>query len=87
MRSCNPMTSAPAPRESAIKPVPYPAAPVGEPSRTCRHHLTPPPVQRGGTNVPERVKAFFLFGPCTARFSFGKTKREMGGALPSHQHG
>ena len=23
----------------------------------------------------------------TARFSFGKTKREMGGALPSHQHG
>ena len=27
------------------------------------------------------AEAFFLFGPCTARFSFGKTKREMGGAL------
>ena len=26
------------------------------------------------------AEAFFLFGPCTARFSFGKTKREMGGA-------
>ena len=24
--------------------------------------------------------AFFLFGPCTARFSFGKAKRETGGA-------
>ena len=32
------------------------------------------------------AEAFFLFGPCTARFSFGKTKREMGGALPSYQH-
>ena len=29
------------------------------------------------------AEAFFLFGPCTARFSFGKTKREMGGALPA----
>ena len=32
------------------------------------------------------AEAFFLFGPCTARFSFGKTKREMGGAFPSYQH-
>ena len=30
MRFCNPLTSAPAPRESAFKPVPHPAAPVGE---------------------------------------------------------
>ena len=74
MRPCTPMTSAPAPRESAFKFPPHPAAPVGRPSRTRRHHLTPTPVQRGGTKVPERVKAFFLFGPCTARFSFGKTK-------------
>ena len=29
----------------------------------------------------------FLFGPCTARFSFGTTKEKWGGALPSHQHG
>ena len=80
MRSCTPLTSAPAPRESTAKSLRHHAAPVGEPSRTRRHHLTPTPVQRGGTKVPERVKAFFLFGPCTARFSFGKTKREMGGA-------
>ena len=28
MRFCNPLTSAPAPRESAFKPVPHPTAPV-----------------------------------------------------------
>ena len=44
MRFCNPLTAAPAPRESAFKPVPHPAAPVGEPSQTRRHHLTPTPV-------------------------------------------
>ena len=33
--------------------------------------------QRGGTKVPERDNAF-LFGPCTARFSFGKTKEKWG---------
>ena len=55
MRFCTPTQDAPAPRESAIKPVSYPAAPVGRPSQTRRHHLTPPPVQRGGANAPERV--------------------------------
>ena len=33
------------------------------------------------------AKAFFSFGPCTARFLFGKIEKKMGGALPSHQHG
>ena len=41
MRPCTPITSAPAPRESAFKFPPHPAAPVGEPSQTRRHHLTP----------------------------------------------
>ena len=44
MRPCTPLTSAPAPRESAVKCAPHPAAPVGEPSRIRRHHLTPTPV-------------------------------------------
>ena len=43
--------------------------------------------QEGCASADRPAEAFFLFGPCTARFSFGKTKREMGGALPSHQHG
>ena len=34
MRPCTPLTFAPAPRESAFKPVPHPAAPVGRSSQT-----------------------------------------------------
>ena len=56
-----------------------------------------PDFYKGAPAIPRRrlevcacadrpAEAFFLFGPCTARFSFGKTKREMGGALPSYQH-
>ena len=84
MRSCNPMTSAPAPRESAIKPVPHPAAPVGEPSRTCRHHLTPPPVQRGGTKVPERdKKRSFLLDRARPVFFSARPKRKWGVYCPA----
>ena len=78
MRSCNPMTSAPAPRESTVKSAPHHAAPVGKSSQTRRHHLTPTPVQRGEPLHRSATKAFFLFGPCTARFSFGKTKEKWG---------
>ena len=50
-----------------------------------------PDRRKGQPTIPRRrqevcacadrpAEAFFLFGPCTARFSFGKTKREMGGA-------
>ncbi len=50
-----------------------------------------PDFYKGAPAIPRRrlevcacadrpAEAFFLFGPCTARFSFGKTKREMGGA-------
>ncbi len=87
MRSCTPLTSAPAPRGSAINPVLYPAAPVERSSQTRRHYLTPTPVQQLCTDVQScDQKAFFSFGPCTARFLFGKTEKKMGGALPSYQH-
>ena len=55
MRPCNPIPSAPAPRESTVKSLRHPAAPVGQSSQTRKHHLTPTPVQRGGTKVPERA--------------------------------
>ena len=88
MRSCTPLTSAPAPRESTAKSLRYPVATVGESSQTRRYHLTPTPVQQLCTYVQSCAqKAFFSFGPCTARFLFGKTEKKMGGALPSHQHG
>ena len=56
------------------------------------HRVSVPDRREGQPTIPRRrqevcacadrpAEAFFLFGPCTARFSFGKTKREMGGAL------
>ena len=72
-------SSAPAPRESAIKPVPHPAAPVGQSPQTRRHHLTPTPVQRGGTKVPERgQKRFFLLDRPRPVLFLSRTKREWG---------
>ena len=55
------------------------------------HRVSVPDRREGQPTIPRRrqevcacadrpAEAFFLFGPCTARFSFGKTKREMGGA-------
>ena len=44
MRPCTPLTSVPAPRESAVKCAPYPAAPVGRLPKMRRHHLTSTPV-------------------------------------------
>ena len=58
-----PTQGAPAPRESAFKPVPHPAAPVGGPSQTRRHPLAPPPVQQLCMHVPERDKRR-SFGMC-----------------------
>ena len=80
MRPCTPLTSAPAPRESAIKPVPHHAAPVGRSSQTRRHHLTPTPVQRGGAKAPERDKTIFSLPPGAAHSLFVKNKKRMGGA-------
>ena len=62
MRSCSPMLSAPAPRESAVKSAPHPAAPVGRSSQTRRHHLSSTPVQQLCTDVQScDQKRFFLF--------------------------
>ena len=80
MRSCNPLTSAPAPREPAVKPVPHRAAPVGQFSQTRRHHLTPTTVQRGGTKVPERnQKRSFLLDRARPVFFSARPKRKWGG--------
>ena len=87
MRPCTPITSAPAPRESAFKfrtasrrarreAIANTQAPSHADPRTARRH----------EGAGARQKAFFSFGPCTARFLFGKTEKKMGGALPSYQH-
>ena len=84
MRPCTPITSAPAPRESAFKFPPHPAAPVGRPSRTRRHHLTPTPVQRGGTKVPERDKRrSFLLDRARPVFFSARPKRKWGVHCPA----
>ena len=44
------------------------------------------PIVARRATAPERANAF-LFGPCTARFSFGTTKEKWGVHPPSHQHG
>ena len=46
MRPCTPINHRTPPRESAVKPAPHPAAPVGNPSQTRRHHLSSTPVQQ-----------------------------------------
>ena len=83
MRPCTPTQDAPAPRESAIKPVPHPAAPVGEPSQTRRHHLTPTPVQQLCTHVQScDQKRFFLFHRARRILFLSRTKREWGAHPP-----
>ena len=74
---------APAPRESAVKSAPHPAAPVGAPSQTRRHHLTPTPVQRLCTYVQSCDQAPFSLPPGAAHSLFGAAKKRMGGAPPA----
>ena len=65
----------------------FPQGPgVSVPDRRKGQPTFPRRRQEGCACADRPAEAFFLFGPCTARFSFGKTKREMGGALPSYQH-
>ena len=80
MRPCTPLTSASTPRESAFKPVPHPAAPVAPvlANTQAPFHANP----RTATlhaRAELRPKAFFSFGPCTAR-SFRARPKENGGA-------
>ena len=79
MRPCTPTQDAPAPRESAIKPVPHPAAPVGRSSQTRRHHLTPTPVQQLCTHVQScGQKRSFLLDRARPVFFSARPKRKWG---------
>ena len=70
MRPCTPLTSASTPRESAFKPVPHPAAPVGQSSQTRRHPLAPPPVQQLCTHVQSCGQSAFFSYTGRGAFSF-----------------
>ena len=74
MRSCTPTTSAPSAtgrqQQESQKSI---ACPKASPNQS-RHRYADPRCARRAT-APERVQAAFSFGPCTARFSFGKTER------------
>ena len=83
MRPCTPLTSAPAPRESAVQACTAPRrarrpvlantqAPSHADPRTATLHA----------RAELRPKAFFSFGPCTARFLFGQDRKENGGCIP-----
>ena len=88
MRPCTPTQDAPAPRESAFKSIPHPAAPVGKSSQPRRHHLTPTPVQQLCTHVQSCGQSAFFSYTGRGAFSFWvRPKREWGAHLPSHQHG
>ena len=88
MRPCTPTQGAPAPRESAFKSIPHPAAPVGELSQTRRHHLTPTPVQQLCTRGAKlRPKRLFLLHRARRVLFLAQPKREWGAHLPSHRHG
>ena len=70
MRFYTPLPAVPAPRESAVKSVPHPAAPVGESSQTRRHHLTPTlAFKQTCTNVQVCAEHFF-FSTGRGAFSF-----------------
>ena len=70
MRPCTPTQDAPAPRESAFKPVPHPAAPVGRSSQTRRHHLSSTPVQQLCTDVQSCDQKRFFSYTGRGAFSF-----------------
>ena len=83
MRPCTPIFVGTAPRESVFKSAPYSAAPVGKPSQTRRHHLTPTPVQQLCTHVQScDQKRFFLFHRARRILFLSRTKREWGAHPP-----
>ena len=81
MRPCTPTQDAPAPRESAFKSIPHPAAPVGKSSQTRRHHLTPTPVQQLCTNVQSCGQKRFFSYTGRGAFSFWRNQKENGGRI------
>ena len=82
IRPCNPINRRMPPRESTTKPAVYPAAPVGQSLQTRRHHLTPTPVQRGGTAwCPRATKSDFFSSTGRGAFSFCPEQKENGGRI------
>ena len=81
MRPCTPLTFTPAPRESAFKPVPHPAAPVGRSSQTRRHHLSSTPVQQLCTDVQSCDQKRFFSYTGRGAFSFWRNQKENGGRI------
>ena len=84
-----PSTTKPAAAKSGagcIPDFPGPKVTQGQRVSVSDYRKGPPAIprrrQEGCACADRPAVAFFLFGPCTARFSFGKTKREMGGASP-----
>ena len=75
MRPCTPLTSAPSATGRQLQTCRRPKR-ARRPAQIGACTDTPTPVARRAT-APERANAF-LFGPCTARFSFGKTKEKWG---------
>ena len=63
------------PRDASIDLVEESSVPEGQ-AKSALAPIRRPPCARRAT-APERANAF-LFGPCTARFSFGKTKEKWG---------
>ena len=67
MRPCTPTQDVPAPRESAFKSIPHPAAPVGEPSQTRRQAKIgactdpPTPVARRHERAGARLSGLFFW--------------------------
>ena len=81
MRSCNPMPSAPAPRESTVKSLRHPAAPVGQSSQTRRHPLTPTLAQQLCTHVQSCDQSGLFFWTVHGPFSFPQDGKENGGCI------
>ena len=75
MRPCTPTRSEPPPRDGSIDLAEDPSVPEGQ-AKSEQAPIRRPPCARRAT-APERANAF-LFGPCTARFSFGTTKEKWG---------
>ena len=82
MRSCNPMPSAPAPRESTVKSLRHPAAPVVQSSQTRRHPLTPTLAQQLCTHVQSCDQSGLFFWTVHGPFSFPQDGKENGGVHP-----
>ena len=68
------------PRNGSCKFAEEHSVPEGKPKSALAPIRRPP--SRGGPLHRSAPNAF-LFGPCTARFLFGKTEKKMGGACPA----